>query len=112
MTPSDEARRIPARAELFGFYYLGFDPAGNYKFPNVRHVAAFYGVSHDAVLRWLEELDLNSHKVLLQKFDLAKAQVDLQMDCTNLTLEGLRARIKEVLDALDGAESGRQPWID
>lgn len=112
MSPSDETKRIPSREELFGFYYLGFDPAGNYKFPNVRHVAAFYGVSHDAVLHWLEILDLNSHKVLLQKFDLARAQVDLQMECTNLTLEGLRVRIAEVLTALDAADSGRQPWID
>ena len=105
-------RPRPGRAELFGFYYLGFDPEGRYRFPNVRHVAAFYGVGHEAVETWLAEAGLSPREVLFSKYELARVQVDLQLERPNLTDEGLRERIEGILKEFDRSESGRRPWED
>lgn len=101
--------KAPARDELFGFYYLGFDPNGHYLFPNTRHVANFYKVHHDQVLDWLEELGISPGYVLHQQYDVARASVDLQMDVRNLTPEGIRIRVREALAELDAAQGGRNP---
>ncbi len=108
ITPPIDKR--PGRVELFAFYYLGFDPAGNYRFPNVRHVAAFYNVSHDAVLRWLGELELSPSFILRSQYPLAVAQVDLQMEASNLTMEGIQEYATAILADLDKAPGGRKPW--
>lgn len=110
MIPDDPKR--PPRADLFGFYYLGFDPSGQYKFPNVRHVAAFYNVSHDAVLRWLDELDLSPKDMLRRKFNLAGAQVDLMLEAPNLTREEIQVRVAKALEEIDQSEKGRRFWED
>lgn len=106
MTPANQR---PPRDELFGFYYLGFDPAGSYRFPNSYHVAAYYKVHNHTVLDWLEEMNLSPRYVLYQQFDVARASVDLQMDVRNLTPEGIKLRIREALAALDAAPGGRNP---
>jgi len=105
-------RQRPDRAELFGFYYLGFAPTGAYRFPNAHQVAGFYRTSADTVLTWLEEYDLSPGRVAGLKVELAKRGVDLQMDAPNLTLGGIRLRIEEILAEVDNAETGRRPWID
>lgn len=99
----------PPRDELFGFYYLGFDPEGRYRFPNTRHMAGYYKVHHDQILDWLEETGLSPGHVLHQQFDTARASVDLQMDVINLTPEGIKIRIREALAAMDAAPGGRNP---
>ena len=93
----------PSRVHLFAFYYLGFNPAGEYRFANAHHVARWYNVSADAVLRWLEELELTSAWVLRQGYDLAEAQLDLQLDAPELTREQIFERVAEILAELDGA---------
>lgn len=100
----------PPRAELFAFYYLGFTPDGRYKFSNVNHVARHYGVGPQVVLRWLEELDLSPHQVLRQHFDVAGAQLEIQLDIDCCSTEELRERVDVFLEELDGAPSGRRPW--
>lgn len=102
----------PPRVELFAFYYLGFNPEGKYRFPNVRHVAAFYGVGHDAVQEWLDALELSPRDVLKRDFDLAGAQVDLQMEAGNLTPEGIQARAAEILKDMERRGSNREAWRD
>ncbi|MEQ8819317.1 MAG: hypothetical protein RLY93_03675 [Sumerlaeia bacterium] len=104
--------RRPPREELFGYYYLGITPAGTYKFPNAHHVAATYGVSADAVLRWLEEYGLAPNDVSYRMVELSRLSVDLQFDLGNLTLEGIRARVAEALEEFDEAGGGRHPCKD
>lgn len=100
----------PDRAELFGFYYLGFNPDGVYKFANVHHVARYYNVSSEAVLRWLKELDLEPAKVLRREFDLADAQLELQLEAPEMEPEEIRARVVEILEDLEAAAGGRRFW--
>lgn len=102
----------PPRAELFGFYYLGFAPDGTYKFSNANHLARHYKVSTDAVLRWLEEYGLDPKTVSRTSIELSRHSVDIQLDLPNLSAEGVRLRIEEVLAEFDGAEQGRRPWVD
>ncbi|CAN5380578.1 hypothetical protein BH09SUM1_BH09SUM1_03030 [soil metagenome] len=109
MIPDD---RRPARLELFAFYYLGFSPEAEYKFPNAHHIARYYKVSSDAVLRWLEELDLDPHKILLRHFNLAAEAVDLQLEAETLTPAQIFMRADAILKELDVARGGRKPWED
>lgn len=102
----------PDRATLFGFYYLGFDPEGRYKFPNAHHVGAYYGVSADAIMRWLEELELDPRIVTSKKFNLPAAQVDLQLEAEFMPDDTRIDCIQRILRELDAAEGGREPWID
>ncbi len=104
--------RRPPRDELFGFYYLGITPDGKYKFPNAHHVAGYYGVSADAVLRWLEEYGLDPATVGRKTVELSEVSVDLQLDLPNLTLEGIQRRIADALEEFDAAQTGRKPWRD
>ena len=106
------SERRPPRDELFGFYYLGFTPEGEYRFPNAHRVAAYYGVSADAVLRWLEEHGLDPATVGRKTIELSRHSVDLQMEQPNLTPEAVRERIAEILDEFDQAGTGRKPWRD
>jgi hypothetical protein len=105
----DDAVR-PTREELFAFYFLGFNPRGEYRFANAHHVARYYNVSSDAVLRWLEELDLEPGRILRRQFDLAGAQLELQLDSPDLTPEEIAQRAREILEELDSALSGRRFW--
>jgi hypothetical protein len=107
--PPEDPRR-PDRVELFAFYFLGFSPEGTYRFANAHHVARHYRVSADAVLRWLVELKLDPHEILHRQFDLAGAQVELQLDAPALTPEGVRLRAAEILRELESAPGGRRPW--
>jgi len=102
----------PDRVELFCFYYLGFNPDGEYRFANVHHVSKYYNVSADAVLRWLEELDLQPSWVLRQHYDLAGVSVELMLEATNLTPMAIRGHAAAALAELDEADSGRKPWED
>ncbi len=104
--------RRPPRAELFGFYYLGFAPDGSYKFPNASHLAKHYRVSPDAILRWLEEYGLDPKSVSRRSVELSEMSVDLQMEAGNLTPEGIRERIEDALAEFDGASNERKPWRD
>lgn len=104
--------RRPPRAELFGYYYLGITPDGEYKFPNAHRVAAHYGVSADAVLRWLEEFGLAPAAVGRKTIELSRHAVDLQLELPNLTPGAVRERVAEVLEEFDGAGRGRKPWRD
>lgn len=100
----------PPREELFAFYYLGFNPDGEYRFANAYHVAKYYRVSSDAVLRWLVELDLEPKKFLMQQYNLSGAQVDLQLEAEELTREEIRERAARILAELEAADGGRRPW--
>ncbi len=100
----------PPRAELFGFYYLGFTPEGRYKFSNLNHVAKHYGVGPQVVLRWLEELQLSPHHVLRRHFDVAGAQLEIQLEVGRRTTEELRERVVGFLAELDSSNGGRRPW--
>lgn len=104
--------RRPPRAELFGFYYLGFAPDGTYKFSNASHLAAHYRVSPDAILRWLGEYGIDPATVGRQAVELSAVSVDLQLDLPNLSPEGVRARIAEALAEFDAAQPTRRPWVD
>lgn len=104
--------RRPDRTELFGIYYLGFAPDGTYKWRNAHSVAAYYSVSADAILRWLEEYDLSPAAVGRKAVEISRLSVDIQMELSNLTPEGVRERVAEVLEELDMADSSRKPWRD
>jgi len=106
--PPDPQR--PGRVELFAFYFLGFNPDGEYRFSNSHHVARYYRVSSDAVLRWLEELELDLHEILHRQFDLAEAQVSLKLDAEQLTPPEIYGRAAEILRDLDASRPGRRPW--
>ncbi len=111
MTPANEPNK-PGRLELFSFYYLGFNPEGTYKFANAHHVARYYKVSSDAVLRWLDEYDLSSSRLLHLQYELSRAQTDLQLEADELTPEEILERAREILDEVDEATPGRKPWED
>ena len=102
----------PDRIELFAFYYLGINPDGEYRFANAHHVGKYYSVSADAVMRWLDELDLKSSDVLRQRFNLSGPQLELQLDLPNLDPAGVRERAAVILAELDDAEGGRRFWED
>ncbi len=102
----------PGRVELFAYYYLGFQPDGTYRFPNAHHVARWYNVGPEAVLRWLENYDLSPARVSKMQVELSGHSVDLQMEAPNLTPEGIQMRAAEILEDLDEAQPGRRPWID
>ncbi|MBI5153802.1 hypothetical protein HZA57_01070 [Candidatus Poribacteria bacterium] len=102
----------PPRDELFGFYYLGFAPDGTYKYPNANQLAAHYRVSSDAVLRWLGEYGLDPATVGRRSIELSRCSVDIQLEMPNLTPEGVRRRIAEVLADFDEAAVSRRPWLD
>lgn len=102
----------PSREELFAFYFLGVRPTGGYRFANAHHVARYYRVSSDAVLRWLDELDLNPHGILNRQYDLAGAQVALQLEIEDLMEEEVQERITKILRELDASEGGRKFWED
>jgi hypothetical protein len=102
----------PPRAELFGFYWLGFAPDGSYKFPNANHLAAHYRVGPEAVMGWLEHYGIDPATVARTAIELSALSVDIQLDLPNLTPEGVRARVAEALAAFDAARGGRRPWID
>jgi hypothetical protein len=102
----------PPRQELFALYYLGFEPSGNYHFPNVHHVSRYYNASVTLIQSWLEELDLTPAEILRKDCGLAGLQVDLQMEAPDLTPEEIRERISEILDEVDTARPTRRPWED
>ena len=105
-------RNAPPRAELFGFYYLGFAPDGSYKFPSVHHVARFYNVTADDVREWLDEHRIDPATVSKRTVELSRHSVDIQMELANLSPEGVRRRVEEALAEFDRAGTGRKPWID
>lgn len=102
----------PSRLELFTFYFLGISPDGSYRFPNVHHVARRYGVSADAVLRWLDELDLSPSEILRKDCPLAAMQTDLQLELEDLLPEEVTGRAEEILATVDEARPTRKPWED
>lgn len=105
---SDRPR--PDRVELFGFYFLGFNPGGEYRFANSHMVAAHCGVTPAQVLRWLDELDLAPGRILDRQFLLGRAQADLMLDAPFMSAAELRRRIEEILAEVDGAPGGRRFW--
>jgi len=106
------SKNTPDRLELFSFYYLGFDPEGNYRFANAHRVARHYQVSADAVLQWLKEMDLEPKRFLDRQYDLAEAQVELQLSAGSITPEFVRQRAGEILEEIDQAPGGRDFWSE
>lgn len=116
MTPPDPTAKPgpyrPSRVELFAFYYLGFNPDGEYRFANANTVAKHYNVSVTRVLEWLKDLDLEPGMVLRKEFDLSGPMVELQLERVNLTPMEIHRRAGEILKALDAAPGGRRFWED
>lgn len=102
----------PSRLELFAFYFLGFNPEGEYRFANVHHIAAYYGVSSDAVQRWLDELDLSPAEILRRDCGFAAMQADLQIEADSMDHEEILSRAAEILAEVDAARPTRKPWED
>ena len=100
----------PTRLHLFAFYYLGFNPDREYRFANAHHVARYYNVSSDAVLDWLNKMDLSPAAVLRQEYDLVGPQLDLQLDNPEMGPHEFWARAAEILAELDAAKGGRKFW--
>jgi hypothetical protein len=100
----------PGRAELFGFYFLGISPKGEYGFANAHMVGRHYGVTPDQVLRWLNELDLAPRRVLDRQYYLGRAQADLMLDAPFMNAAEMRHRVEEILAEVDGAKGGRRYW--
>lgn len=100
----------PDRVELFGFYFLGISPAGEYGFANSHMVAAHYRVTPAQVLRWLQELDLTPGRILDRNFHLGRAQADLMLDAPHMNPVELRHRVEEILAEIDAAAGGRRYW--
>ncbi|MCC5875213.1 MAG: hypothetical protein JJU11_03240 [Candidatus Sumerlaeia bacterium] len=102
----------PTRLELFTFYFLGFNPEGKYRFPNVHQVAAYYGTSSDAIQRWLEEMDLSPGEILRRDCGFAALQADLQIEAPSMEPEEVLERATEILAEVDKARPTRKPWED
>jgi hypothetical protein len=108
----DSARKHPRpdRVELFGFYFLGINPQGEYGFANAHMVAQHYSVTPAQVLRWLDELDLAPRRILDRQFRLGRAQADLMLDAPFMNAAEMRHRIEEILAEVDEAAGGRRFW--
>ncbi len=90
-SPTQEKGRIIAEAlaknlqfgldpfELFCAYHLGITPQNTYKFQNVHDVAARFGVGPGEVRQALQEYGLDPDAVINSKFNMAVAQVDIQV---------------------------------
>ena len=87
-------------------------PDGQYQFPNSHDVAKYFGVSSDAVLRWLDEYDLASKTVARHSIELSRHSVDLQLNLENLTPEGVKGEIERILAEFDAAPQKRDPSRD
>lgn len=68
----------PDPFELFAYYHLGFDREYRYRFRNLHHTAAYFGLSPDALKAVLHELKLDADTVKLVDFNLSKAHADAQ----------------------------------
>jgi hypothetical protein len=105
--PSSER---PDRVELFGFYFLGIHPNGDYKFANSHQVAQHYKVTPQQVMIWLKQMDLAPRSILDRQFRLGEAQADLMMDSPHLNGPELRHRLEEILAEVDDAPGGWRFW--
>lgn len=87
---SAEARRAPSGAEkkasgsldaftLFCAYHLGIGPNKEYKPTNINEVARRFGQDQGAVKQALKDCSMDSASLLDKDFDMALAQLDIQV---------------------------------
>lgn len=74
---------------LFCAYHLGITEDGRYRFQNVHDVARRFGVGKDDVDAALQAYRMSPEDVVQSDFDVASAQVDMQVSPPGVDLEGL-----------------------
>ncbi len=75
--------------ELFCAYHLGLTRDRTYKFQNVHDVARRFGVTKDEIDQALAAYRMSPDDVVHSDFDVAIAQVDLQVSPPGVDLLGL-----------------------
>jgi hypothetical protein len=82
----------PDPYRLFAYYHLGFDDAYRYRFRNLHHTAAQFGLEPAALKLLLAELRMDAETVKCVDFNLASAHADAQgLDLDNATVEAREA---------------------
>lgn len=75
--------------ELFCAYHLGITEEGTYRFQNVHDVAKRFGVQPAEVRQALSEYGMDSDAVINSSFNMAVAQVDIQVSPSGVDLRTL-----------------------
>lgn len=96
---------------LFCFYHLGFDDELEYRFRNLHHAVAHFGVPADVIKARLEETRMDADTISRSSFNLARAHADaMELDLVGAPTEQRRAFAKrsfaELRAALDGPLTG------
>ena len=76
---------------LFCAYHLGITEDGRYRFQNVHDVARRFGVAKDDVDAALRAYAMAAEDLVQSDFDVASAQVDMQVSPAGVDLVGLAA---------------------
>jgi hypothetical protein len=102
--PTREAASMPRSAlaekhgidpfALFCAYYLGITAADGYEFQNVHQVAKRFGVSAGVIKQVLQDLGMDTDRMVQSDFDLSSAQID----------------VLEVPDGVSRTEVARTHW--
>lgn len=74
---------------LFCAYHLGLDRSGRFRFMNRHDVARDFGVDVDAIEAALHAHGLDAESVLAKDFDVAGAQLDMQLSPPGVDLVGV-----------------------
>src|SRR4051812_21171471 len=62
---------------LFCAYYLGVTEDDGYRFQNIHQVARRFGVSSGVLKQVLQDLEMDTDRIMNTTFDMASAQVDV-----------------------------------
>ena len=86
--------------KLFCTYHLGIGPNNTYKPTNINQVAQFFGVEPSAIRQATKEFGFDSESMLNKDFDLALAQLDIQVAPEGISkLELAKGLYEEFLNA-------------
>lgn len=115
--PADVEENIPGAApsgapaidpfELFLAYHLGITADDKYKATNIHDVARRFGVSAGRIKQLLQDYHMDPDTVINSDFDLAMAQVDIQVAPEGVSRKELARGIYE--DYLK-AKKGTRDW--
>jgi len=95
--------------ELFCSYHLGLNTDGTYRASNLHEVARRFGLSPSALKQALQDHLMDPDTVIHSEFDMAMAQVDIQVSPPGVSkLELARGIYQEYLNV----RSSDRSWED
>ena len=99
--------------ELFCAYHLGITDENTYRFQNVHDVAKRFGVGAGQVKQALQEYGMDSDTIINSRFNMAAAQVDIQVSPPGVDLTVLaRMHYEEFLASPAKARNWRAELED